>query len=126
MTEDLTAALSKRGLDFEDWGSIVNELPNLREAVEAEVGIRFNALGMPTGVHPSAKVRPGDIYRSYALAPSEERWWRVESVSPTEVTLSALTKGEGTPAAWDTSPQNASYVCRALGNNFERWTPCQT
>ena len=126
MTEDLTAALAKRGLDFEDWSSIVNELPDLREAVEAEVGIRFNALGMPIGAHLSAKVRPGDIYRSHAFPPSEERWWRVEAANATEVSLSALTKGEGTPATWDISPQNASYVCRALGDNFERWTPCPT
>jgi hypothetical protein len=42
MTEDLTEALAKRGLVFEDWSSIVSERPQLREAVEAEVGIRFS------------------------------------------------------------------------------------
>lgn len=121
MTEDLTEALAKRGLVFEDWSSIVNELPQLREAVEAEVGIRFNTLGMPTGAHPSAKIRPGDIYRSYALPPSEDRWWRVESTSPAEVTLTALVKGDGTPDTWDAQ---GIYVCRAIGDNFERWNPC--
>lgn len=126
MTEDLTASLAKRGLDFEDWSSIVNELPDLLEAIEAEIGIRFNALGMPTGAHPSAKVRPGDIYRSYALPPSEECWWRVAAASTHEVSLLALVKGEGDPSTWEVYPQRTSYVCRSLGDNFERWQPCPT
>ena len=121
MTEDLTEALAKRGLSFEDWSSIVTDQPQLREAVEAEVGIRFNTLGMPTGAHPLAKIRPGNIYRSYALPPSEGRWWRVEAASATEVVLMALVKGDGTPDTWDAQ---GIYVCRTLGDNFERWSPC--
>lgn len=74
----------------------------------------------------NAKIQPGFVYRSLALLESNERWWRVDVASTHEVSLLALVKGEGDPSTWEVYPQRTSYVCRSLGDNFERWQPCPT